>query len=176
MTSILLAYSSTHGHTATIASRMAGDLRAAGADVTLAEIGDAARLDLADYDVVIAGGSVHMERHDDRLVAWAERHAATLNRMRTGFFSVSLTATGDPESARAYIDRYEEDTGWMPTRTVALAGALEYREYSFLVRQMIRQIARRKGLPTDTSRDHEFTDWDAVAGFAAAMVPEPVVA
>jgi len=38
-------------------------------------------------------------------------------------------------------------------------------------------ISKRKGGPTDTSRDHEFTDWTAVDRFAhqfAAALTEPV--
>jgi menaquinone-dependent protoporphyrinogen oxidase len=165
MTRILIVYTSRHGHTAVIARRMAEVARSTGAEVVMRDADRAGEVDLHDFDVVIAGGSVHMERHDDALATWAEHHATTLNRMRTGFFSVSLTAAGDPQAARAYADRFEEDTGWIPTRVVSLAGALQYREYSLLTRQMLRQIARAKGLPTDTSRDHEFTDWAAVERF-----------
>jgi menaquinone-dependent protoporphyrinogen oxidase len=135
MTRILIVYTSRHGHTARIARRVADTLRAHDRDVLLRDIERTADLDLHDFDVVIAGDSIHMERHDDTLVAWAERHATTLNRMRTGFFSVSLTAVGDPEGARGYADRFEEDTGWLPTRRICVAGALQYREYSFFTRQ-----------------------------------------
>ena len=169
MNRILIVYASRHGHTGRIARRLADTLRGLGGEVLLRDVERARALDLHDFDVVIAGGSVHMERHDDALVAWAERHATTLNRMRTGFFSVSLSAVGDPAAARAYVDRFEEDTGWLPTRSVCLAGALQYREYSFLTRQMVRQIAHAKDLPTDTSRDHEFTDWAQVERFASAV-------
>jgi menaquinone-dependent protoporphyrinogen IX oxidase len=34
---------------------------------------------------------------------------------------------------------------------------------------MIKRIAQQSGLPTDTSRDHEFTDWDEVKSFEQAF-------
>jgi menaquinone-dependent protoporphyrinogen oxidase len=169
MNRILIVYTSRHGHTGEIARRLADTLRARGTDVLVCAPEEAATLALHEFDAVIAGGSIHMERHDDALAAWAERHAATLNRMRSGFFSVSLTVIGDPPAARDYVERFEEDTGWLPTRTVCLAGALQYREYSFFTRQLLRQIAHAKGLPTDISRDHEFTDWNELERFAATF-------
>jgi menaquinone-dependent protoporphyrinogen oxidase len=169
MQSILVVSTSRHGHTAQIVQRIARALERAGARPRVIDIDAAATVDLHEFDAVIAGGSVHMERHDDRLVQWVEQHATTLNGMRTGFFSVSLTAAVDPDAARGYADRLEEDTGWIPTRRVCLAGALQYREYGRLTRLMVRQIAHAKGLSTDTSRDHVYTNWDAADAFANAV-------
>jgi menaquinone-dependent protoporphyrinogen oxidase len=45
---------------------------------------------------------------------------------------------------------------------LSVAGRLAYREYNVLVRFLIKRIAKKEGGPTDTSRDHELTDWDAV--------------
>ena len=171
MTRILIVFTSRHGHTATIARRLAATLRAAGAEVVLAAPEDAH--DLHAFDAVIAGGAIHMERHDDALVAWAREHALTLNGMPSGFFSVSLTVLDDPGAARGYVERFEEDTGWTPRRKVCLAGALQYRAYSFFTRQMIRQIAAAKRLSTDTSRDHEYTDWGQVEAFGLAFAEVP---
>ena len=43
-------------------------------------------------------------------------------------------------------------------------------------RMLLKVISRRSGRPTDTSRDHELTNWDQVTRFAdefAASLPEP---
>jgi menaquinone-dependent protoporphyrinogen oxidase len=37
-------------------------------------------------------------------------------------------------------------------------------------RALMRRIAAKKGQPTDTSKDHDFTDWDEVSGFAADLL------
>ncbi len=46
------------------------------------------------------------------------------------------------------------------------AGALRYSEYGWMMKRVMKSIARREGNDTDTSRDHEYTDWPAVDRFA----------
>jgi len=43
-----------------------------------------------------------------------------------------------------------------------VAGALSYTKYNFLVRFVMKRIAKAQGASTDTSRDHELTDWEAL--------------
>jgi menaquinone-dependent protoporphyrinogen oxidase len=53
----------------------------------------------------------------------------------------------------------------MPGTAVTFAGALQYREYDFFTRRLIRLMMKRGGHPTDTSQDYDYTDWDAVDRF-----------
>ncbi len=41
---------------------------------------------------------------------------------------------------------------------------------SWLIRFVMKRIARSEGASTDTSRDYEYTDWSAVARFGDALV------
>jgi len=41
----------------------------------------------------------------------------------------------------------------------AVAGSLTYTRYNFVTRFIMKHIAGRTGLPVDTSRDYEFTNW-----------------
>jgi menaquinone-dependent protoporphyrinogen oxidase len=41
-----------------------------------------------------------------------------------------------------------------------------------LTRLVMRYIAKRAGGPTDTSRDYDFTDWNALARFAGEFADE----
>ena len=170
MSGMLIVYASNHGQTARIASRIAGVLREDGDTVDLHEVGAAADLSPYGYDAAIVGGSIHAGHHQRELVDWARHHAAALNGMPSAFFSVSLgAAENDDESreaARKYIDDFLDDTGWTPRRTEPIAGALQYREYDFFTRTLMRLIMRQEGHPTDTSRDYDYTDWDAVDRFA----------
>jgi menaquinone-dependent protoporphyrinogen oxidase len=50
-------------------------------------------------------------------------------------------------------------------RTVPFAGAIQYREYDFMTRLLIRLIMKHEERPTDTSHDYDYTDWDAVERF-----------
>ena len=66
----------------------------------------------------------------------------------------------------AIIDRFVTETGWRPTTTKIVAGALLYTRYNWLKRLVMRRIARKAGGDTDTTRDHVYTDWNDVRGFA----------
>ena len=168
MPTILLVHASRHGHTTEIARRIGGALEREGLRVVLRPASD----DPAplDYDGVIVGASIHAGSYQREIVEWAARHRAVLAQRPSAFFSSCLTvADGKPESwatARGYVDAFVEKTGWTPDRAVTFAGALQYREYGFLTRLAIRQMMRKGGHPTDTSRDYDFTDWDAVETFA----------
>jgi menaquinone-dependent protoporphyrinogen oxidase len=91
---------------------------------------------------------------------------------------VSLSAGGPgakPEVARQYVEEFRRRTGWTPAQTACFAGALRYRQYNPFIRLLMRLIVGKAGGETDTTRDHEYTDWDAVErfaqGFAAQLGP-----
>jgi menaquinone-dependent protoporphyrinogen oxidase len=165
----LLVYSSTHGHTAKIAQRMGEALRAEELDVDVLRTEEAQRADPRTYDGVIVGGSLHGGHHQDELRDWVSRHRVALASGPSAFFSVSLTAAEDSDEARTEtrdrLDDFLDDTGWTPTCSVSLAGALQYQEYDPFTRILIRLMMRHGGHPTDISRDHDFTDWPAVERF-----------
>ena len=83
-----------------------------------------------------------------------------------------LTAAEDSEESRQatrdYLDDFEERSGWTPRLRTTFAGALQYREYDFATRLVMRLMMQRGHHPTDTSRDVDYTDWDAVDAFARA--------
>ncbi|MBA3539137.1 MAG: flavodoxin domain-containing protein [Deltaproteobacteria bacterium] len=59
------------------------------------------------------------------------------------------------------------------TRTIAEAIATRLRDrgaHVDVVDIFMKLISRKTGLSTDTSRNHEFTDWDQVHAFADAIV------
>jgi menaquinone-dependent protoporphyrinogen oxidase len=89
---------------------------------------------------------------------------------------VSLAAHGDLENARAYVENFEQQTGWRPAQVGLFSGALLYRQYGFLKRLMMKKIVsdKRGGLSTDTSSDHVYTDWDEVKRFAEAFLERVV--
>jgi len=166
MTRILVLYASTHGHTAKIAARIA---QAIGPSAELRDIGTAKDLAPWQYDAIVVGASVHAGHHQKAVLEWLERHAGALNGMPTAFFSVCLTAADDTAEAREasqrYIDAALAKTGWRPREARTFAGALQYREYDVFTRLLIKLMMKHGGHPTDTSRDHDFTDWDAVERF-----------
>ena len=180
MKPVLVLYASTHGHTAKIATRVAEALEHAGHAVDLRRVDAHDEPSPADYAAVVVGGSIHAGHHQRELVGWVRRHATSLSAMPSAFFSVSLSAADDTDEARAvsrgYVDDLVDGTGWTPRRTASFAGALQYLEYDFFTRLLIKMMMHRGGHPTDSSQDYDYTDWDAVwrfGGEVAALVPAP---
>ena len=157
MSSVLIAFATTHGHTRKVAERIAEVLEREGLTADLREVKAAVELDLRGYDGVIAGGSIHAGHHQRAIVDWAKGHATALSGMPSACSSRSPWAGGGGhgrvagEATRKYIDDFLDDTGWMPSATESIAGALQYREYDFATRLLMRLLMKRGGHPTDSS-------------------------
>jgi len=172
MPKVLVLNASTHGQTDKIASRICELLRDHGADAVAEKVEGHVTLDPSDFDAVVVGASVHAGHHQREVLDWAKANATTLSSMPSAFFSVSLSAAEDSDESReanqGYIDVFSEQTGWTPAETTSFAGALQYLEYDFMTKLMMRLMMKRDHRPTDTSRDYEYTDWEQVEGFARA--------
>jgi menaquinone-dependent protoporphyrinogen oxidase len=172
MSKFLIVYGSTEGHTARIAQRMAAVLRASGHEVALEDSRDAQSGGITTaYDGILIGGSVHAGEHQSSLREFVKRNLAALRSRPAAFFSVSLSAANNDEESigetNAMVQKFVRETGWEPTRIQPIAGALVYTQYNFFIRQLMRLIAKSGGREElDTSRDYDFTDWDAVEAFA----------
>ena len=77
------------------------------------------------------------------------------------FFSVSGSAAGKSREERREADDavscFLATTGWRAFEVTTFGGAIAYTKYDFLTRWLMRSLARRKGVSTDTSRDHELS-------------------
>lgn len=181
---LLIAYVTSEGQTALIANRIADVLRPASIDVTLANL-DHEQPDPAGFDAVIIGASVHAGSFQGVARDYVKHYLDHLNRMTSWFYGVSLSEAGDRppmnhDTAQRVIDEFLHESSWCPRGTRSFGGALKYREYSWLKRQLMKSISNKYGTgDVDTSRDYDYTNWDAVAGFAAdvaAMVSSKVSA
>jgi menaquinone-dependent protoporphyrinogen oxidase len=145
----------------------------------MADVVDAKRLpegfSIEVYSAVIVAASVHRGRHEPEMIEFIKDHMDHLQHMRTVLLSVSLSEAGaeDPHAtperraqAAADVERMIDDlvaeTGWPPSKIKAVAGALMYTHYNRLVRFVMQMIAKKAGAATDTSKDHEYTDWAAL--------------
>lgn len=170
MSRILVVYASHFGQTRKIAFKVAEQLRARGHEVEVGDVHSGLNKlpPPADYDAVVAGSRVEMGRHAPELCTYLRDNADALREIPTAVFSVCMAAarakTGpDPNG---YLRALFDDIGWHPTRWVSFAGGLPYRKYGWLLRLVMRQISRSAGHTTDTSQNHEFTNWHAVRRFA----------
>ena len=166
MARILLLFASSYGHTRDIAWAIERHLRRRGHVVDLVDSRHAAPSP-SEYDLVVIGSRVELGRHAAAIRRYVRRHRAELERAPSAFFSVSMSAAGPGPDG--YLDAFIAETGWHPGRSISFAGALPYTQYNPIVRFVMKRISRKAGRTTDTSRDHDFTDWRAVRSFADAI-------
>jgi menaquinone-dependent protoporphyrinogen oxidase len=169
MSRILVLYGTTDGHTAKVVAAIAETLRAQGAEVDVFEAGTADPP--ADrYAGVIVAASVHGGRYQRAVQRWVRNNRERLAGRPSAFVSVCLAVLQwQPEVQRevnAIVERFLMATGWRPTWTKSIAGALVYTKYGSLKRWVMRRIAEKAGGDTDTSRDYEYTDWQDLRAFA----------
>lgn len=172
MPRILLLYATAEGQTALIAERIAHTLREKGHSVDMLPAAtDPAQLDPAAYDGVMVGASIHYGHHPAYLRRLIRGHRDVLAARPCAFFSVSLSAGGPrpkPKAAQRYLDKFLRQTGWQPQLTASFAGAVKYSLYGPIKRRVMIVFVGLGGGETDTTRDYEYTDWDAVDRFADA--------
>jgi menaquinone-dependent protoporphyrinogen oxidase len=172
-------FATREGQTRKIAERIASDLGARDMDVDLHDVRTLrAPIDWPAYTIACVAASVHIGHHEREMIEFGRGHRIELERVGAVFVSVTLSEAGaeDPHApperraraaadAQRMIDVFVKETGWKPARSLPVAGALAYTQYNVLVRYLMKRIARAQGAPTDTTRDYEFTDWNAVDRF-----------
>jgi menaquinone-dependent protoporphyrinogen oxidase len=177
-------YATREGQTRKIAERIAHTLGTYGVEAHLYDVRDSdGPIDWARYGMVWVAGSVHAGHHEREIVRFAKRHREELVRRRAVFVSVTLSEAGAEDvhapaerrrqsalDARRMIDAFVQESGWKPTWSFPVAGALAYTRYNWLVRRIMARIARQYGASTDTSVDHEFTNWPLLDRYVSDVV------
>ena len=168
---ILILYASLEGQTGKIAENIAQVFNSKGQQVDALSVEKLpADFSEDDYQAVILGGPIHMERYPKQLKQFVLTHCDWLNQLPSAFFTVCMAIRSQHEKSRQtgiqYGEKFLAQTGWQPTLTKTFAGAVKYTQYNVITRFIMKMISKREGGSTDTSRDHEYTDWDSVAQFA----------
>ncbi|HEY1957840.1 MAG TPA: flavodoxin domain-containing protein [Polyangiaceae bacterium] len=185
MERIGIFYATREGQSHKVADHLAAALLARGLSVSVHDVrdGEAAEA-LARSQAVVVIGSVHMGKHEPELVTFVNANHAKLDATPPAFLSVcgaesgaEQAATLDARAAAAkhvaeQLEAFEKATAWHPARVVPIAGALRYTHYNPLVRWVMKRISRSEAMPTDTSRDYEFTNWGALDEVARQLAEE----
>ena len=92
-----------------------------------------------------------------------------LDQKKSAFFSVNVVAR-KPEKNTAetnpYIDKFLKISKWKPNKISVFAGKVDYPNYNFFDKYIIKFIMFITKGPTDTSQSYEFTDWSKVDDFS----------
>jgi menaquinone-dependent protoporphyrinogen oxidase len=184
MEKALVMYATRYGQTRTIAQHIAAALCARG---MAADAVDCAAppcgFSLAGYTAAALCASVCCGKHEREMAAFIRRWRADLDRLPTLFVSVSLSQAGAEDTAalpdrraksavdvRNMIDAFLAEAGWRPCLVKGVAGALAYTKYNWFMRLIMKRIAKAGGASTDTSVDHEYTNWAALNGIIDEFV------
>jgi menaquinone-dependent protoporphyrinogen oxidase len=178
MKTIGVFYSTRNGQTQRIADYSAAALQTLGYQTEVRNVADLNSPNLSMYAGLILAAPVYAGAHQRDMAQFVRRYRSELNMLPTAFLSVTLSQAGaerlsaTPEQrargradAQRVLDEFFAKTGWQPTRSKCVAGSLLYSKYNFLLRFIMKRIARSAGGDTDTSRDYEYTDWKALDSF-----------
>ena len=150
---VVVVYATRHGYCARIAERMLDSLRARN---LVAEMVDVAKLPagfrLDGYSGAMLISPIHLGHHLSEMKRFVKANLDALQSMPAAFLSVSLSQAGAemessaPErraqaaaDAARVIDGFLAETGWHPLNIRAVAGALLYTKYNFLLRFVMKR-------------------------------------
>ena len=171
MSNFLIIYSTTDGHTKIICERIKNFLIDKNF-VELLSLEDANKVDLYNFEKIIIGASIRYGRHSKELYKFINLNKDILDQKKNAFFSVNVVAR-KPEKNTAetnpYIDKFLKISKWKPNKISVFAGKVDYPNYNFFDKYIIKFIMFITKGPTDTSQSYEFTDWSKVDDFSKEL-------
>ena len=167
----LIIYSSTDGHTKTICERISNFLNNK-REIKIMSLDEASKFDLSEFDKIIIGASIRYGKHSKKLYKFITINKSVLDQKQSIFFSVNVVARkpekNTPET-NPYIKKFLKTSNWKPKKIGVFAGRVDYPNYGFFDKYVIKFIMFLTNGPTDTSQSYEFTDWSKVDKFAREL-------
>ena len=164
----LIIYSSTDGHTKKICEVIKENLINKD-DHHLISIEKVSEANIESYENIIIGASIRYGNHNRKVFDFIEKNLHFLEKKNNAFFSVNVVARKNEKNTpetNPYIKKFLSRTKWKPKKLGVFAGKVDYPNYNFLNKQVIRFIMFITKGPTDTKKTYEFTNWDDVKKFA----------
>ena len=165
---VLILYSSTDGHTKDICEYISKIIRSNN-KIEILKIENKTEINFSIYDLIIIGASIRYGKHSDKLYRFIKINKEVLDKKQGIFFSVNVVAR-KPEkntpNTNPYIKKFLKISNWRPKKLAVFAGRVDYPNYNFFDKYIIKFIMFITNGPTDTSQSYEFTDWSKVDNFA----------
>ncbi len=171
MSSFLIIYSSTDGHTKTICERITNFLKDEKL-VELVSLEEVKKIDLLNFEKIIIGASIRYGKHSKKLYKFINLNKNILDQKQCAFFSVNVVARKlekNTAETNPYINKFLKITKWKPNKITVFAGKVDYPNYNFFDKYIIKFIMFITKGPTDTSQSYEFTDWLKVDDFSKEL-------
>ena len=160
-----IIYSSVDGQTLKICQRLKNNY----SHSYIESISNIIVEDLKSFDHIIIGASVRYGDHSKNLYKFIKNNKSLLESKRTTFFSVNVTARKiekNKPSTNPYIKKFLKKTEWLPDKLGVFAGKIDFPNYGFIDKNIIKLIMWITNGPTDTSKSYDFTDWEEVDLFS----------
>ena len=160
-----IIYSSVDGQTLKICQRLKNNY----SHSYIESISNIIVEDLKSFDHIIIGASVRYGDHSKNLYEFVKKNKSLLENKKTTFFSVNVTARKiekNKPSTNPYIKKFLKKTKWLPDKIGVFAGKIDFPNYGFIDKNIIKLIMWITNGPTDTSKSYDFTDWEEVDLFS----------
>ena len=168
MSKTLIIYSTTDGQTKKICERMK-ELSKINDAIKLTSLNKVGDEDLNLYKKIIIGASIRYGRHNNKVYSFIESNKKILKLKKSAFFSVNVVARKPEKNStktNPYMQNFLKKTALIPDTLEVFAGKVDYPNYNFFNKLVIRFIMYLTKGPTDTSKSYEFTDWKKVEEFS----------
>ena len=167
----LIIYSSTDGQTKKICEVIRENFNNK-EFIEILPIEDAFNLDINNYDQIILGASIRYGNYKSNLFKFIKNNIGILDKKKNAFFSVNVVARKSEKNTpgtNPYIKKFLKKTNWRPKKIGVFAGKVDYPNYNFFNKLVIRFIMYITKGPTDISQSYEFTDWEKVQKFSKEL-------
>ena len=164
----LIIYSSTDGQTKKICEKIKENLPS-GNKFKLISLDEALNFNLEKCEKIIIGASIRYGRHNKKVLDFIIKNKNILDLKKTAFFSVNVVARKEEKSTpetNPYVLSFLKKTNWKPNKLSVFAGKVDYPNYNFINKTVIRFIMMITKGPTDINNSYEFTNWENVRKFA----------
>lgn len=164
--SVLVAYSSRHGSTASIAERIAARLRTAGLTVDCRPMGEVS--EVSGHSAVVLGSALHDQAWLPEAMAFLARFSATLDPLPLWLFTVGMPGAL-PRRLQGWARMEEGETAVKlaplvhPRGHHLFSGAIHKKHLSRTGRVKFRMMGGRYG---------DFRDWAEIDGWADSVAAE----
>ncbi|MGD9496790.1 MAG: flavodoxin domain-containing protein [Armatimonadota bacterium] len=165
---ILVAYETAHGSTAETAEAVAEVLRERGAHVDVMRCRTVRSVE--GYDAFVVGAPIWAGNWLKPARAFVRRHEATLAAHPTAwFFASGAGGTQEREKVEQEVTPRLREYAPMvtPVAVGSFAGVIDYAKYNFILRAMMRALAKKEGNPTEGR--HDMRDWERIKAWAAEV-------
>lgn len=170
---VLIVFATVEGQTRKIAMFVRDQCVRAGHDVVMLDAARGTRsvpLDSATKVILVA--PVHERRHPPAFEDFVKQYHDELAARQTLLLSVSLSAAFPEgrEEADDYLVEMKMRTKFEPDAEALIAGAVRTSKYDYFATQVVRHVVLRDRNFDPSAPDHEFTDWNALAGTIARFM------